>query len=195
MCTNAALGLGLISWCFPPAAQGLAGPPALCSGRSRLVPWFPHRSVVLSVVRAGCPGSLVEEYLIFESCARIPGPPTASVVLRAVRAWCPGSLMEEYLIFESCARIPGPPTASVVLSAVPGWCHGPLVEEYRPGLSIAEPLNITVCTSLLKNAHSTSPLHGKVTAATRNKNCRGIFKAGNPVHEVWDIGCDVVEAY
>ncbi|KAJ7803571.1 hypothetical protein B0H14DRAFT_3487199 [Mycena olivaceomarginata] len=121
MCTNAALGLGLISWCFLPLLKAWLVPvPQRCA---QAVPGWCHgfstASVVLSVVRAGFPGSLVEEYLIFESCARIPGPPPL--------ASCSGPFVPGALVLSWRS----PPTASVVLSAVPGWCHGPLVEEYR----------------------------------------------------------------
>jgi hypothetical protein len=116
---------------------------------------------VLSVVRAGFPGSLVEEYLIFESCARIPGEshittdflplniptrsPTASVVLRAVRAWCP-----DFLPFNT-HQVPPPPASCSALflagAMVLSWRNtGNCIFESDSGYIVTDFLSFNIPT-------------------------------------------------
>ncbi|KAJ7862140.1 hypothetical protein B0H14DRAFT_3444908 [Mycena olivaceomarginata] len=162
-CTNAALGLGLISWCFPPACSR----PGWYQSPSVVLRPFPAgamvfstASVVLSVVRAGFPGSLVEEYLIFESCARIPGEshittdflplniptksPTASVVLRA------SYIATDFLPFNT-HQVPPPPASCSALflagAMVLSWRNtGNCIFESDSGYIVTDFLSFNILT-------------------------------------------------
>ncbi|KAJ7872661.1 hypothetical protein B0H14DRAFT_3438796 [Mycena olivaceomarginata] len=90
---------------------------------------FSTASVVLSVVRAGFPGSLVEEYLIFESCARIPGPPPLA----------------------SCSAVPPPPASCSALflagAMVLSWRNtGNCIFESDSGYIVTDFLSFNIPT-------------------------------------------------